>query len=155
MNHTLSSVTGSASTQVRVVKRADDIERCLAIRQEVFVVEQNVPVELEIDEHDHEGAVHFLASVNDQPMGTGRVCVFDGKAKIQRMAVLPSARGKKLGALIIDEMLLHIRQHQLANRVGLDAQTHATGFYERKGFRRQGEVFDDAGIDHIYMERTI
>ena len=125
------------------------------MRHKVFVEEQGVPIELEIDEYDHQDAVHFLGRIDKELVSVARVCLIGSVAKIQRMAVLPSARGKKLGALIIDEMLLHIRQHQLANRVGLDAQTHATGFYERKGFRRQGEVFDDAGIDHIYMERTI
>ncbi len=141
--------------EIKIAEKAEDIAQCLAVRHTVFVVEQQVPEDLERDEYDTSGATHFLATINGIATGTGRVrAVGDGpnrKAKIQRVAVLPEARGAGLGVALMDAMQLHVQAQGMADTITLGAQTHATGFYERLGYRPHGAVFDDAGIPHIEM----
>ena len=145
--------------QIKIAETEKDIARCLDIRHAVFVVEQNVPEELERDEYDAGGATHFLATIDGRATGTGRVrTVGEGecrKAKVQRVAVLPSARGTGLGVALMHAMRHHIEETSMATVITLGAQTHATGFYERLGYRPHGEVFDDAGIPHIEMRLDV
>jgi len=130
----------------------DDVQTCLDIRNTVFVEEQGVPVDMEIDAQDHGGATHFLGRLNGKPVAAARICVFYGVAKIQRVAMLVEARGNGHGAALVAHLMDHVRQKNLAPVIALDSQTHATGFYERLGFLSVGEPFDDAGIPHIRME---
>ncbi|MGD9859988.1 MAG: GNAT family N-acetyltransferase [Marinobacterium sp.] len=121
-----------------------------SIRETVFVQEQGVPAELEYDGLDA-SAMHVLACVDDQPVGTGRI-LSDGH--IGRIAVLNSHRGQGIGAGIVQALTEQAAAagHQ---RVYLGAQLHATGFYERLGFAPYGETFMDAGIEHIHMEKHL
>ena len=117
----------------------------------MFVEEQKVPVELEIDEHDEADALHFLGSASEHAVVTARLCIFGEKAKIQRVAVDSSFRGSGYGKDIMQYMIDYVRAQQLAPMIALDAQAYATSFYEALGFKSEGEVFDDAGISHIHM----
>lgn len=143
------------SEHVRIDRVADEetLSDCLAIRHAVFVEEQGVPVELEIDEHDHSSAIHFAVYLDAGLVGTARLCLFNGVAKIQRVAVSKEARGSGLGAKLVDHLVRYARTAKLAPKIALDAQAHATGFYERLGFKTVGTPFDDAGIPHIRMEQ--
>jgi len=123
----------------------------LDIRSIVFIEEQNVPVDLEIDHHDSSDAIHFLGKVEGQPLAASRVCVINAIAKIQRVAVLKPGRGKGYGRDIMNAMITMIRQEKLSDTIALDAQTHALEFYRSFGFETKGDEFDDAGIPHIYM----
>lgn len=134
------------------VTDANDVRACLAIRHTVFVEEQGVPVELEIDDHDHGDAAHFAITVDGEIVGTARLCLFGMVAKIQRVAVLKAARGQGRGAALIQYLAAHARENTPDKRIALDAQTHAITFYERLGFKTVGTPFDDAGIPHIRME---
>lgn len=121
------------------------------IRHEVFVVEQRVAVEEELDEHDAV-CVHAVAyAVDGVPVGTGRLLP-DGH--IGRMAVRRSERGKGLGALLLTRLMDEARRlgH---GQVALAAQVHAQPFYARHGFVAEGAIFLDAGIDHIMMRRDL
>lgn len=120
-----------------------------AIRHEVFVAEQGVPVELELDEFDA-GALHALACDGDTALGTGRLLP---DAHIGRMAVRREARGAGIGRLLLLALMQQARQRGDA-AVVLHAQLSARGFYERHGFTPEGAVFTDAGIAHIAMRRT-
>lgn len=117
------------------------------IRLEVFVQEQNVPADLEMDERD---AVCLHAVAYDgagQPQGTGRLLP-DGH--IGRMAVLRKARGAGVGGAILKGLMDKARERG-DRRVVLSAQTHAAAFYLAHGFAKAGDVFYEAGIPHIEM----
>ncbi|MEN6309212.1 MAG: GNAT family N-acetyltransferase, partial [Anaerohalosphaeraceae bacterium] len=120
------------------------------VRKTVFVDEQNVPPEIEIDENDPL-CQHVLASNQDnQPIGTGRI---DSKGKIGRMAVLSMYRAKGVGRSILDTLIQYGRNAGLRHFY-LSAQLHAVGFYEKAGFTAYGEAFEEAGIMHIMMEKN-
>ena len=126
------------------------LERCIALRIAVFVVEQGVPLEEEVDAHDHADAVHLAAIEDGRVVGTARYVVWRQHAKIGRVAVARTHRGTGLGAGLMGAVMQRAREAGIASMV-LDAQTYALGFYERLGFAAEGPVFDDAGIPHRRM----
>lgn len=132
----------------------EDFSRCAAIRREVFVHEQQVPEEEEMDDLD-EVAVHVLATVDGEPVGTGRLLVEEGgPARIGRMAVLQPRRGQGVGSAILLRLMEAARQRG-ARKARLAAQLHALLFYERFGFVAHGDVFEEAGIQHRWMDRDV
>ena len=121
------------------------------IRELVFVREQGVPLELELDDQDPR-CDHALAYAADgSAVGTGRLLP-DGH--IGRMAVLKEWRGKSVGALLLQALMEQARQRRHA-RVRLNAQTYAAGFYRHYGFEVSGPEFMDAGIPHVPMQRDL
>lgn len=119
-----------------------------SVRREVFVVEQGVSEEEEIDEHDAV-AWHFLARDSaGTPIGTSRLLP---SGRIGRVAVLSSWRGKGVGRALVLEVLRASRELGLP-RAHLHAQVWTIPFYERLGFAVCGEEFDEAGIAHRAME---
>lgn len=122
-----------------------------AIRETVFVQEQNVPIEEEWDALDP-SCVHVIARALDgTPIGTGRLTP---EHKIGRMAVLPEWRGKGVGdALLL--ALIHEAQQRGWREVALNAQASAVDFYLRHGFVPYGERFHEAGIEHQSMRRAL
>ena len=121
-----------------------------AIRYKVFVGEQNVPVELEIDGLDDE-AKHALAFVDGVPIGTGRI-LSDGH--IGRVAVLKDYRSLGIGKSIMKE-LIKWAQNMNLEKAWLSSQWHAHSFYLDLGFVCVGEIYKEAGIDHIKMFKTL
>lgn len=121
-----------------------------ALRYEVFVVEQKVPVELEWDDMDAECLHAVVQDDRGEPLGTGRLLP-DGH--IGRMAVRISARGSGAGGLILTSLMEEARRRG-DHSVMLHAQLHAASFYERHGFQREGNVFEEAGIPHVFMRHT-
>jgi len=138
---------------VKRIETDADFDLAYSIRLEVFVKEQKVPVEIELDEYD-KVATHVLALENGTPVGCGRVVFFDEYAKIGRVAVLLSKRKSGVGKMVCEE-LIKIAREQNAKKVILHAQCVATEFYEKLGFTAEGEIFDDAGIDHISMVKML
>jgi predicted GNAT family N-acyltransferase len=122
-----------------------------ALRQEVFVEEQEIPQELEWDEHDAT-AVHALVTNKlGQPVATGRLLQPQPKvSQIGRMAVSKPLRGGNLGRMVMDA-LTDVARQRGDQQIILHAQCRAEPFYRRLGFQAHGEVFQDAGIDHIEM----
>ncbi len=121
-----------------------------AIRTEVFVEEQGVPAELEMDSMDAL-CLHAVAYEADgTPIGTGRLLP-DGH--IGRMAVRKAARGTGVGSALLLALMEQARQRgdQL---VALSSQSHAAPFYERHGFAVEGDEFFEAGIAHINMQHS-
>ena len=117
-----------------------------AVRSNVFVEEQNVPADIELDEFDA-AAVHWLAYSGDIPVGTCRMLA-DGH--IGRLAVLKDYRRLDIGKKLLLAAIDAARSKGLFD-VYLNAQIHATGFYEGFGFTVYGEEFMDAGIPHLPM----
>ena len=121
-----------------------------AIRHKVFVGEQNVPVELEIDGLDGE-AKHVLAFVDGVPIGTGRI-LSDGH--IGRVAVLKDYRSLGIGKSIMKDLIKWAQDMNL-EKVWLSSQWHAHSFYLDLDFVCVGEIYKEAGIDHIKMYRVL
>jgi predicted GNAT family N-acyltransferase len=125
-------------------------EAACAVREAVFVVEQKVPREIELDDHDATSR-HVLASDGDgSPIGTGRLLP-DGH--IGRMAVLADWRGKGVGRALLERLLEEAAGLGM-RRLALHAQTQAAGFYRRFGFVEEGPEFMEAGIPHRTMVRS-
>lgn len=136
------------------IEVTEDRDACFALRHTVFVDEQGVPIEEEIDLMD-EVATHMLATLDGVPTGTARV-LFDGDtAKIGRVCVLPQGRGTGMGAALIRKGIEIAQGQPGITRVKLGAQVQALGFYEKLGFEVYGPVYDDAGIDHRDMVLTL
>jgi predicted GNAT family N-acyltransferase len=134
---------------VRQIRSDKHLEKAFSIRLRVFVKEQGVPRDIELDRHD-ETATHFLAVVGDRPVGTARVVIRNGSAKIGRMAVLKSYRRKGVGTELLKKAVRLARRRK-AKRIFLNAQIPVIGFYEKMGFRCAGRVFDEAEIPHRKM----
>ena len=117
------------------------------VRHAVFVDEQKVPAEIELDEFDPL-SLHALAfDGQGRVLGTGRLLP-DGH--IGRMAVLAAARGRGVGSALL-QTLMEAARARGDREVALSAQTQAMGFYQRFGFVAEGEQYDDAGIPHRMM----
>lgn len=133
----------------RIVDAAwpDDVAALRSVREPVFVVEQNVPVEEEWDALDAE-SVHVLALDGDgRAIGTGRLTP---QQRIGRMAVLREWRGRGVGAAIVEALLAHARRLGYAT-IELHAQTHAVPFYAGFGFAAYGDEFVECDIRHRHM----
>ena len=124
-----------------------------ALRHEVFVIEQAVPVELERDEDDAT-ATHLVALRGDEVVGTLRIIVAGQSAKIGRMAVRASLRKQGVGSRLMDRAATTAAQKG-AREIVLHAQLTAREFYRRLGYREEGGVFDEAGILHVSMRKEI
>ena len=120
------------------------------IRREVFIREQGIP---ESEEWDGEDAacIHVLATLNREPVGTGRL---NPAGKIGRIAVMSGTRGRGIGTRILRCLILEARRHGIREPF-LHAQVQAVPFYERLGFSREGEEFDEAGIPHLRMSLVL
>ena len=135
------------SVVIEQVDWADRQQQLLAIRFAVFVDEQGVPIELEHDAYD-ESALHLLASGTDGGfVATARMLE---NGHIGRMAVLPAWRGRGIGTALLRE-LMRIAAARGIRDLFLNAQCEAVPFYRRQGFTPEGEIFQDAGIDHRRM----
>ncbi|MFW7342541.1 GNAT family N-acetyltransferase [Pollutimonas sp. H1-120] len=122
-----------------------------AIRHEVFVVEQHVPPELEMDEHDRD-CVHVVAyDEQGGALGTGRLLP---NAHIGRMAVRLDCRGAGVGSRLLAALVDEARRRHYMEVV-LSAQLHAQDFYARHGFVPEGTSYMDAGIEHVTMRRAL
>lgn len=125
------------------------------IRRQVFMLEQGVPGEIEIDKYEA-ACIHFvLYGEKNEAIATCRLLPLeDGLIKLQRMAVQKEFRGKDYGRLIVEGAELFSKE-QGYNTITLGAQITALGFYERMGYIKEGELFLDANIEHYKMNKTL
>lgn len=126
-----------------------DEEKLYAVRYQVFVVEQQVPADLEWVGDDDQFSAVLAVDQNQQPIGTGRI---SGDGVIGRMAVLKEWRGRGVGTAILERLIqqgVESGQQQFT----LSAQLHAVPFYAAHGFVAEGPVYLDAGIEHRSMKR--
>ena len=140
----------------RRARSAHDRAACMAIRETVFIGEQNVPADLERDGQDDQ-CLHYIADIDGTAMATARIMVLDTKFKFQRVAVLKSARGTGLGAQLMRFIMddLAARDDAAGKVFFLSSQVSAIGFYQRLGFEICSEQYLDAGIQHRDMQRII
>jgi len=140
--------TGS-SVRIEKISAKSHLGKAFAIRIRVFVKEQGVPAQIELD-RDDKRAIHFLASESGKAIGTARVVTRHGNAKIGRMAVLKSHRRKGVGMKLLRRAVA-VAKKLGARKIYLHAQVPVIGFYEAFGFHCVGPVFDEAGIPHRKM----
>lgn len=137
--------------RVHLCNWATDAPALRQIRHDVFVVEQHVPEALEWDDADAQ-CVHALAvDGRGAPVGCARLLP-DGH--IGRVAVVREWRGHGVGSAMLQWMVDEARSRGFA-RVVLNSQVAAIPFYARHGFVASGDVFDEAGIPHREMERSL
>jgi predicted GNAT family N-acyltransferase len=141
-------------SSIREIHLADPLmPEVFALRRQVFVVEQGVPEDMEIDEHDS-SAVHLAAVSAGHVIGTLRI-VFNGHAaKIGRVAVSASSRKQGLGRELMEFAAAFVLRCG-AEEINLAAQRSAREFYERLGYKEEGPVFDDAGLPHVMMRKSL
>ena len=136
------------------IEMTTDLAACHALRRTVFIEEQGVPENEELDDQD-DRAIHLLAWQDGRAVGSARILLDGDTGKIGRVCVLPEARGRGLGAALIRAALDVLRVQPGIGRAKLGSQTHAIGFYEKLGFAAFGPVYDDAGIPHRDMIRDL
>ena len=137
---------------VGVASRAErDI--CLAIRRRVFVEGQGVPEALELDGLDDQ-CTHFLARVDGAPVGTARLRVVEQGAKAERVGVIEAAQRQGVGRALMEALEDAARLRGL-ERLVLSAQLEAVPFYQRLGYQSHGEVFREADIPHLAMQKGL
>jgi predicted GNAT family N-acyltransferase len=141
------------AVSVRTIANPSEREAAFDIRRRVFQDEQGVSAEEEFDADD-DRALHALALVADSPAGTGRVVFQPGYAKIGRMAVLKAWRRHGIGRAILHHLIAVARARGVGHFV-LHAQVHAIPFYTAAGFTVVGDEFEEAGVPHRRMERTL
>ncbi|WP_019240544.1 MULTISPECIES: GNAT family N-acetyltransferase [Bacillus] len=139
---------------VEIVKNKQQLEEAFSIRTKVFIEEQKVDVEEEIDQFE-ESSTHFLLYNEHQlAIGTGRFRVVDGVGKVERICVLPDVRKSGAGKIIMQAIEDYAMKQELP-KLKLNAQIHAIGFYEKLGYNVVSDEFLDAGIPHKTMTKTL
>ena len=136
-------------TRIKKLGSQRDLQKAFSIRLRVFVGEQGVPREIELDADDGR-AIHYLAFVGDKAVGTTRIVIQSGQAKIGRMAVLKGFRGRGVGKALLRRAIGLAMRYE-AKAIFLHAQIPVIGFYEKMGFRCVGRRFAEAGIPHRKM----
>ena len=138
---------------VKLVETEEDMEAAVGIRFRVFVDEQAVPPEIELDEYDAQ-ATHAIAVEDGDAMGTGRMFLEDGAARIGRMAVDSAHRRRGVGGLIL-RFLEDEAKIQGATEIVLHAQDYVKAFYAAHGYTEHGRMFMEAGILHVEMRKGL
>jgi predicted GNAT family N-acyltransferase len=151
----------ATSVNISPVKNEAELFQALAIREVVFIEEQHVPETVERDAEDAK-AYHVLAIQGGHAVGTGRMVILpqppEGQtgtwAQIGRMAVLQSARKAGVGSRVLQSLEEEARRRKVTGLV-LHAQLIALDFYKKHGYEPVGAVFEEAGMPHTKMQKTL
>lgn len=138
---------------VKVVETEKELQDAFSVRKQVFIEEQNVPEEEEIDQYE-DSSIHFVLYDGDGPQGAGRLREVEGIGKVERICVMKPLRGKGAGNLLMKKVE-EVAGEKGIKMLKLNAQTHAIPFYEKLGYEVVSEVFMDAGIPHKTMTKTV
>ncbi len=145
-----------------IVRRAttdDDVRAAFAVRQRVFVGEQGVPPELELDQFDA-SATHMVAEAEGVVVAAGRLVILPnardewGEARLGRISVLPEWRRRGIAGLIIGALESEAADLGFTE-VSLHSQTYIQALYDKHGYVVCGAAFVDAGIDHVPMTKVL
>ncbi len=139
--------------RVSAITSANEMEAAQGIRRRVFIEEQHVPEEIELDADDAH-AFHALATFDGRAVGCGRMVEHGGEVKIGRMAVEREHRDRGIGTEILRFLMTEAKRRGFRKAI-LHAQLTAEGFYLKNGFLPVGDVFEEAGIAHRKMERAL
>ncbi len=141
------------TTTVSKVSDIRDLDAAFTIREKVFVQGQGVPADDEYDQHDRQRTTrHYLALVDGQPAGAARWRPTENGVKLERFAVLDAYRGHGVGTALVQQVLADVQAEVPdATQVYLHAQLRAIPLYERTGFQKVGEMFEECDIQHYKM----
>jgi predicted GNAT family N-acyltransferase len=138
----------------KLVESGKELAEAFKVRKEVFVEEQGISEDIELDSNDSE-ALHIVVKDGERVIGTARVLFpAQGVAKIERMAILRPFRRKGIGSRIISFLNTELKNRQI-RKVVLHAQYSSVAFYKSCGFAESGMPFNEAGIRHLRMEREL
>jgi predicted GNAT family N-acyltransferase len=146
-------MSSTVAYEVRRVHTREEYDAALALRFDVFCVEQGVPEREERDGRDHQ-ALHLVALADGRVVATCRVLIVGDTSQFSRLAVTRSMRRRGIATALLaaaDAETLHAG----ARRLVLHAQTYARALYEQAGYRPRGRKFTEAGIEHIAMEKRL
>jgi len=146
-------MTGTLTYEVRRARGEDEMGAVLALRHEVFCVEQGVPEREEVDGRDGD-AMHLVAVSGAELLATCRLLFVGPTVQFSRLAVRVSARRHGIASALLD---LADEEAKAAGsrRLVLHAQTYARSLYEAAGYEPRGRLFMEAGIEHIAMEKYV
>jgi len=137
--------------QARWFIGGDDCGDALMIRRRVFIEEQCIDEDVEMDGKDAE-ALHLVVYDGERPVATGRMRLVDNQALIGRVAVLEEERGKGYGDFAMRVLIWQAAEMRYDRQI-VHAQLEVAGFYKKLGFKPVGEEYEEAGITHITMVR--
>ncbi len=138
----------------KIVVNACELKGAFEVRKQVFVEEQGIPEDLELDEYDME-AMHMVAKDGERIVGTARVLFLAAsQAKLERMAILKPFRHRGIGKGIISFLDEEFKNRGI-KQVVLHAQCSAVNFYKSCGFEESGSPFWEAGIKHVKMQKRL
>jgi predicted GNAT family N-acyltransferase len=146
-------MSGTAVYEVRRIRDQREMSAALALRHEVFCVEQGVPEYEELDGRDRDG-IHLAAVLGGELVGTCRLLMVGPTAQFSRLAVRTSARRRGIATALL-KLAEDETRAAGGRRIVLHAQTYARRLYENSGYRSRGRVFVEAGIEHVAMEKAL
>ncbi|GAE94272.1 GNAT family acetyltransferase YjcF [Gracilibacillus boraciitolerans JCM 21714] len=139
--------------EIKIINSDNEMKDAYHVRTQVFVEEQGVPKELEIDDLEKE-AMHFIGYIDGEPVAASRMRFVDGYAKLERVCILDRFRGQGYGKEIIFFMEKIAKEKGLG-KSKLNGQTHAEEFYLHLGYQTISGEFMDAGIPHVTMTKSL
>lgn len=137
------------SIDVQIVSNDQQLKDAYDVRKKVFVDEQHVPLEEEIDHLETE-ATHFVLYQNQEPIGAGRIRFVDKYGKVERICVLKDSRVNGAGKALINKIESYAKSQGI-NLLKLNAQIQALPFYTKLGYEVVSDEFFEAGIPHKQM----
>lgn len=147
------AVTATVDYEVRRARSEHELRDALALRHEVFCVEQGVPEREEVDGRDPEG-IHLVALADGELLGTCRLLIVGRTVQFSRLAVRVVDRRRGIATALLEAADAEARAAGAA-RIVLHAQTYARALYDRVGYRARGATFREAGIEHVAMEKEL
>jgi predicted GNAT family N-acyltransferase len=139
--------------EVREARTPQEVREALELRFRVFCEEQGVALSAEQDGRDHD-AIHLVAVEDGRVVGTCRLLLDRGVARLGRNAVAAADRRRGIGGALL-RAADRVAAQRGAERIRLHAQLSARRLYERAGYVSQGEVFLEEGIEHLTMEKRV
>ena len=132
---------------IKIIETSEEAQWCLFIRRQVFIIGQNIPESIEMDDHKID-AIYYLATLAGKPVGTARYRKSSDGIKLERFAVLESARKLGVGSALVDFVLKDLKDEKT---IYLNAQESVISFYKKLGFDSVGNIFYEAEIPHQKM----
>ncbi len=133
----------------KIVTSLDELIKVFIVRGIVFVDEQKVPYNIEMDEHEY-SAMHILGEIDGEPIAAGRLRFIGNWAKLERIAVRKKYRNRGYGHDIVEYMIKTARERGF-HKFKMHAQAHLSDYYAKHGFKIAGDLFQEADIDHYLM----
>jgi predicted GNAT family N-acyltransferase len=142
-----------SKSKIKKVKNKSEIDKVFEIRTNVFVKEQKVPPDLEIDGLDSESE-HFVVYLDNKIIGCARIRTKNNFAKLERIAIIKEHRNKGFGKELTKFLIDYCKQKKF-DEIRLNSQIYVSDFYKKLGFKSKGKNFFEAGIEHIEMYMKI